>query len=390
MSEAAPRALPTHRVSCIALIEDADILESWKQVFLGVGFELVTHQARDLAHAQSLLREHDVQFVLGAAAEFVGEDSLTPRFLLKSVHLPPLALVTRIPLAEAESERCRLNGAAAIIEHPLKALQDELVLWELARSGRWFSGALDQIEIPELLADLASDRRSVMVGLSCPHSQAVSSATWGEAGAQCDRGLGPTRCGGWSGRIYLHGGTLLHAETPNTTGLAALGQLLALERGRFRVSELYIPPSVASLNTSLEAALASVRPAPRVQRSPLSQAQSTEASPRSGEMRGLDVLFAEVPGVGSIARADLNGNVIESAGPADADSLCATVTMARKSLESLAAGLGLGTLKSWAFTHETGSLYVHQAAAITVAAAQPARNPHVILKKVTLALESEP
>ncbi|MEM7676552.1 MAG: DUF4388 domain-containing protein, partial [Myxococcota bacterium] len=171
-------------------------------------------------------------------------NGLSPIVPLESVHWPPLLVLCRRPLAGWEQEGLRRQGVNALLNVVNGLGRAHRIIEALTRSPEWFSANLTRAPLADLLQMLASDGRSGMIWVGCPHNRSLSPNRWESGGDFC---TGGSDCVGWSARLHLHTGRLVYAETPTLLGLQALTRCLALNKGSLRVHEVYMAPRRANL-----------------------------------------------------------------------------------------------------------------------------------------------
>ena len=108
-------------------------------------------------------------------------------------------------------------------------------------------------------------------------------------------------------------------------------------------------------------------------------------------MKGLESVLSVAPGLTGAARADASGNVLDTAGQLDGESLCAVAAMCKIPLERASEFLGLGGLRDWSFAYAQGALYVHHDDEGLVAVNGSAtKNPETVMKKIAQSLGEMP
>ena len=175
---------------------------------------------------------------------------LSPVLHIETVNWPPLLLVCRHSPTETEQEKLRRRGVSAVLTSTDDPFRSEQLIQALTESNEWFDARLNRVPLSDLLQMLASDGRSGLIWIGCPHSERLSSKRWESAGSAC---TGDTEtCTGWVARLHMHHGQLTYAETPAARGLEALAQCLALAEGYVRVHEVYMTPRETNLSGSIQ------------------------------------------------------------------------------------------------------------------------------------------
>jgi hypothetical protein len=103
-------------------------------------------------------------------------------------------------------------------------------------------------------------------------------------------------------------------------------------------------------------------------------------------MKGLESVLSVAPGLLGAARADTSGNVLETAGQLDGESLCAVAAMCKVPLERASELLGLGGLRDWSFAYAQGALFVHHDEGLVAVNSGPTKNPETVMKKIAQTL----
>jgi predicted regulator of Ras-like GTPase activity (Roadblock/LC7/MglB family) len=101
-------------------------------------------------------------------------------------------------------------------------------------------------------------------------------------------------------------------------------------------------------------------------------------------MAGFDALLKAAPDLRAVAKADKGGNVQDMAGDADAETVCAVVALALKSLDEVEELVGLGNMRSWTIASSKVTLYVqHQPDGFVAALGGPTKNAEATMRIVT-------
>lgn len=417
-------------ISCLAAGGEPELVDYCKGAFAQLGINLVVNTFETVEDALVVASHEALTFVLASAGATCS--------ILRSVQFPPLVVIADKKLTPAERERFRLQGAACILERPLSVDHDGSLLRKVATSARWSSSTIDCVNVSDLLQMVAAKEHSVMVTVSCSHGKELSGSSWEEIGVpRCQSGEG-TACHGWMGRVYVHRGTLIHAETPTANGLHALAQMMELRKGTVRIHEVFLAPEVGNITGSMDsniltAALlvddwhsglghpiyGNARSAPasttartdplatKIDRTVLPSAPATAAGSTplasslaamrkssvtkgASKMHSLDHVLSQLPGAKGAARGDDGGNVVELTGQLDAESVCAVATMCKGPLEKASELLGLGGLCAWSASNAQLSLYVHKEwSGFIAAVGGSTKSPDGTLKKLEEALEQD-
>jgi predicted regulator of Ras-like GTPase activity (Roadblock/LC7/MglB family) len=97
-----------------------------------------------------------------------------------------------------------------------------------------------------------------------------------------------------------------------------------------------------------------------------------------------------VTGLRTAARADRTGNVEDSAGPDDAETLCAVAAMCNAQVEAIGDLLGAGAMLSWSILTDRSSLYLQTIpGGFVTAIGEPAKAPEAVLRAFSRKLEGK-
>jgi hypothetical protein len=102
-------------------------------------------------------------------------------------------------------------------------------------------------------------------------------------------------------------------------------------------------------------------------------------------MKTIESILTVAPGLTGAARSDASGNVVETAGQLDAESLCAVSAMCKVPLEAAADALGLGGLRDFSFSYAQGAFYVHHEDGFVCVVGGPSKSPETVMKKIATA-----
>ncbi len=101
-----------------------------------------------------------------------------------------------------------------------------------------------------------------------------------------------------------------------------------------------------------------------------------------------EVLSSNRAHIQGIARAGLQGNVLEVEGEMDSETVCAVVAMAAKKLGEAASEVGLGSPKAWHVSLASSVFYVvHRPEELLVMCGGATRNPTAMLKTLAKSCE---
>lgn len=94
------------------------------------------------------------------------------------------------------------------------------------------------------------------------------------------------------------------------------------------------------------------------------------------------ILFS-VSGSKGAVWADSSGNVLETAGDIDAETVSAVAAISLPMFDEIGDLLGLGNLEGWSVVTKSQALYVHQqGGGLVIVSAATTKNPETILKKL--------
>lgn len=100
-------------------------------------------------------------------------------------------------------------------------------------------------------------------------------------------------------------------------------------------------------------------------------------------MKKLAAALAALPASYGGTRCNLRGEVLSKTGNFDAETTAAAAAIAREALADVAGGLGLGSLQSWAFCHQAGSIFVLDGLELTITVGQVTKNPESVLRRMS-------
>lgn len=388
-------AEPGSDLMCLLLSADEALAANLRAALTASGMEATLVAPGSRAEALDLLRRSRPGFLVVRAP--LGEDAsavLAPEYDVDLVSYPSLALATGAVDA-AELERLRRRGILAVLERDAPPEQNELTLYQLSRSRFWFRGRLEEIPLEEVVTTLASDQQTALIEVACDHLEELATAPGLSVGGSCLQPRVGMTCPGAVGRLYLEAGALLLAETGSLRGVDALRALLRLGRGRFVVAESFLRPRHGSREPlapalrealSAEASDAESRRESDDRHENLSQLEPQPlANPRSpgDSMKKLAAALAALPASYGGTRCNLRGEVLSKTGSFDAETTAAAAAIARESLADVAGGLGLGSLQSWAFCHQAGSIFVLDGLELTITVGQVTKNPESVLRRMS-------
>ena len=282
---------------------------------------------------------------------------------LASVHLLPALAVCRTAPSAAGIDALRRHGVSACVEDHAS---EHRPMHALLRSTHWFSAQLSRMSVADAVQILAADNRSGVLVLACPHCRPLAFRPWRETPSLCS---GDDRCGGAVARVYVVDGNPVHAETSGHQGMTALSQALSFNAGVARFCEVFLPPSVQTLEgtaSQLLIAAATLTDERRRQGPPRDQRRARPVlPPRSDEastsMSTAQILKRQYPSASLVVCADTDGGVRDVAGSGDGEGLAAVASITNKAFENAASQLGLGQLQGWTMTAEQTACFVSTA-----------------------------
>lgn len=303
---------------------------------------------------------------------------------LRTLVWPPLvAIVARNP-SRGDLERMRRQGVVHVcreIDGTFGNVVKRLV--DPSSCGRWKLAA-------GLLADaLTSAERtgaSGMLCVCCPHWAGASSYPWENSSLfYCGEGEGG-KCSGWAGRIYLVGGVIMLAETPQARGIHALHQMLQLREGTVMRYPFYLSPDTTEPLGPASAAVASAsargpeltetarvdelrRTEPAGKSAPVPAAAAPPPRPelprpqgKEPAMSDLDKVLAGSPAYAGAARLGLDGLPLAAAGDIDLQMVSAVVQLAGEHVQGVAAALPLGSVLGFSVGGRQAACFVRYSA----------------------------
>ena len=331
--------------------------------------------------------------------------SLHPAFDLRSVSRLPLVVCVDGPLSDEDIEALRLRGAACVVEEPSDSERLAAALAPFEGAKGWFRSTGGRMLVPDVIQMVGAvpgDRAEITV--TVPGAPALAVRDWRE------QRLVELDCG-WSGRIYVEDGAVIHAETPGFEGAAAIGRMMKLSRPDVYVSKVFLSPrerrgggrideviragaqSVASsTRADLDARKARPTNPDQTKADPVSaRPESAGNQPESKEesdMASLDPMMKDIPGARGIAVGDLNGEVAAMTGTIDAELSCAVAVACIPELTELASLFGASTVQAWSVSQGQTSIYsvLPNENQLLIAVCAPSKSPGSVLKKVRAAI----
>lgn len=100
-------------------------------------------------------------------------------------------------------------------------------------------------------------------------------------------------------------------------------------------------------------------------------------------MKKLAAALAALPASYGGTRCNLRGEVLSKTGNFDAETTAAAAAIAREALVDVAGSLGLGSLQTWAFCHQAGSIFVIDGVELTITVGQVTKNPESVLRRMS-------
>lgn len=382
-------------LTCLLLSADDAVAANLRSALASSGIEATLHIPRSRPDALDFLRRSRPSFlVVKAPGGAQPSAALAPEFEVDSVSYPSLAIAAG-EIDATGRESLRRRGVLAVIERDAPADQTELTLYQLSRSRFWFRGRLEEISLEEVVTTLAADQQTALIEVACDHLEEAAAAPDQAPVASCFEPREGMLCHGAVGRLYLEAGALLLAETDSLTGVEALRALLRLKRGRFVVAESFLRPLH---DTSQELAPllreAALPPAPsshlidfpseRRSIAAISSEPATATPSQIGDsMKKLAAALAALPASYGGTRCSLRGEVLSKTGNFDAETTAAAAAIAREALADIAGGLGLGSIQTWAFCHQAGSIFVIDGIELTITVGQVTKNPESVLRRMS-------
>ncbi len=414
---------------CLCIRVDPELLREWEACVRSAGIELRAQFPASIGAGQLLVAEGGCMLTRVPRDHAGGPFS--PAVPVVSVVYPPLVAITDGPASPALVETLRLQGAVAVLSHPISpdTIGQQLDLNSLVQSASWLTGTLDHVPLDQALERAELSR--FMLVISCPHRKGLSPVPWSPRLRECQDTV---PCSGWLARVYVSDGVVVHAEAPGATGDAALAKIARLDKGSFRFFPMFIPPAAPVTCGTIEEVVAGLRvrnqPTQRPPPPPPSDAAvenaptapppvgvPTRAPPesfssmsedsettvsqanrgvpqtdleRTVTMDSVKNALSAATGLKCAARADPNGVVVEVVGQVDAEQLCAVVAMSHAPLEQAAETLGLGRLQRWAASTPTTTLYVNlDANGFVAVTGEPNKAPDGVLTKINAKLQGK-
>lgn len=411
---------------------DPELLREWEACVKAAGIELRAQFPASIGAGQLLVAEGGCMLTRVPRDHAGGPFS--PAVPVVSVVYPPLVAITDGPASPALVETLRLQGAVAVLSHPLSpdTIGQQLDLNSLVQSASWLTGMLENVPLDQALERAELTR--FMLVISCPHRKGLSPVPWSPRLRECQDTV---PCSGWLARVYVSDGVVVHAEAPGATGDAALAKIARLDKGSFRFFPMFIPPAAPVACGTVEEVVAGLRvrnqPTQRPPPPPPSTdtvldtvldgaptapppvglegqtpsetfaisdievtvSQANRISPqtdleRTVTMDSVKSALSAATGLKCAARADPNGVVMEVSGQIDAEQLCAIVAMSNTPLEQVAETLGLGRLQRWASSTPTVTLYVNlDASGFVAVTGEPNKAPDAVLTKINAKLQGK-
>ncbi len=419
----------------VSLERDLRTVSSITRALAGSGLQAEQLQVvRDLRAVQALFSDSRLGFAL--VRPRADADVLSEHPVIRSVLFPPVVAVVDGPIDGVAQQELRRTGVAAVMPATTPPEQLRALLRNLAGASSWIKMPIEKMEVGSALQGFAHVR-DALVTVACPHWTHASEHSWDDPAVhRCRLGEAAEPCQGWYGRIYLSGGAICFAETPDATGIPAVAQLLPLKGGEIRIHEIYIdPPSIGFMRSIqgclIEAAAFADEAArdanaeqasrsgtllreggsgstPRGSGTPRQVRESDHETrartvprelpspppvdtgrPRLGqEARGavkqqnwLEAVLTSTSGVRGLATCDPNGWVGELAGTIDAETTSAVVTMSLPPMRRIASLLGLGQISHWALGNEAMTIYaIAMQKGLLTAVGDPTQNLDSVLR----------
>lgn len=374
MKLTANAAAETRSIRVLWLGEDIGLAQELKPFFAarGLAAEVV------LASEGASLSGADLALAYFADPAMAG-GMLCPVGSLRTVVWPPLvAILTRNP-NRADLERMRRQGvvhATREIDSTFANVVKRLVDPTSAR--QW---AIGPGRLAEALASAEGSSASGLVCVSCPHWSGSSTYPWENSTLFYCGEREQGRCSGWVGRIYLVGGAITLAETPQVRGLPALQQMLALRAGAMMRFPFYLSPDTTEPLGPAGAAVAQAaarvgeatqtarvaevrRPTPERGAAP-AMALGSRSEPARGSahketmpMPDLESVLAASTAFIGATRVSASGNPAAVAGDIDAQMVAAVVHLASDHVQGVAAALPLGSVIGFGVGARGGACFV--------------------------------
>jgi CheY-like chemotaxis protein len=197
--------------------DDHDFTQLFKEFLVSAG-NWIVHTADHYAPALVVLREHPVTLAV-LDLNMPVMDGMQLLRLLKQTY-PALNVIVLTSAASQENrDFCLQNGAALFFDKAEVATGFDRIYAAMeavaAAPSEGFRGVLRQVGLAEVLQLECLGRKSLVLEVTTAGS---------------------------SGRIYVHDGSIVHAEIEEKTGEPALVRLLGLKGGEFKIHP-YTPPA---------------------------------------------------------------------------------------------------------------------------------------------------
>lgn len=382
-------------LTCLLLSADDAVAADLRSALASSGIEATLLVPRSRPEALDFLRRSRPSFlVVKAPGEAQTSAALAPEYGVDSVSYPSLAIAAGA-IDPGEREDLRRRGVLAVIERGAPEDQTELTLYQLSRSRFWFRGRLEEISLEEVVTTLAADRQTALIEVACDHLEEAAAAPDPASDGSCFEPREGVLCHGAVGRLYLEAGALLLAETAALEGIEALRALMRLGKGRFVVAESFLRPGGGmrtELAPLLREALRGPKPESESER-PSSAGPAASPTPTPSihttpripgdSMKKLAAALAALPASYGGTRCNLRGEVLSKTGNFDAETTAAAAAIAREALVDVAGSLGLGSLQTWAFCHQAGSIFVIDGVELTITVGQVTKNPESVLRRMS-------
>lgn len=395
MTARTPLPLGRASLTCLGLLDSAR-LRRWQLAFREAGIELTLLEASERSMANQLLIEREVAFVLAAADG--SEASIDSAIGVRSVAMAPLVVTVDRPVDAQLQERLRLAGACMVVQGPPSVEAAQEIASRLGCSPDWLSSRRGQAMLPDILQIAASRSAETLVVVHPPEAPALAGLAWANM-----RPESPSE--GWVGRVYLNQGQVIHAETPNRTGIRALAEMFRVRQPLIRIMEVFVSPLNPAPTGSVQASiinaayavdeterrrslgLSTAPPPARIEGDfPWPEADFLEAEEKGvGEVAlKLDGILEKVKPVQGIAACDQSGNTLALQGNIDAELTCAVAMMCQPEVDEIAALIGASLVTGWSLTQGRTSLLVVRGRGTesVVGIAEASRTPATLLRKL--------